>query len=387
MTLPLPMQPTRLLPQSAPPLLIRRLDAIPLALPLKKPVSMAGVRIAQAHNILVRIEAASGVVGWGEAASAPSMTGDTPGSLLAAVEYLKPLLLGQNVWQHRALTARLRRALLGNTGAHSAIEMALLDLAGRAENRKVVELIGGAVRQAVAPMWLIGNPSIEQDAEEAVAKMREGFLFFKLKVATKGLEQDIRATHALRGVLGPDLALCADANCGMSAQEALDYIAGARGANVLFLEQPLGADELSDLATLARSSSIPIGADEGIHAIGDIEAHASRGVAGISLKLIKLGGFSGALDAAAACARLGLKINVAAKIAESSLATAAALQLACALPSLDWGVSLTHFYLADDIAKAPLRMRDGSVSLPAGAGLGIEVDERAIARLRVGAVS
>src|SRR5262249_10913860 len=176
-------------------------------------------------------------------------------------------------------------------------------------------------------------------------------------------------------------------NCGMSAQEAVRYIAGVRGAKVLFLEQPLASDELSDLATLARSSSIPIGADEGIHAIGDIEAHASRGVAGISLKLIKLGGFSGALEAAAACARLGLKINVAAKIAESSIATAAALHLACALPTLDWGVSLTHFYLADDIAKEPLRMRDGSVSLPSGAGLGIDVDESAIERLRAGALA
>jgi len=59
------------------PLIIRRVDAIPVALPLKAPMSMSGVTIATAENVLVRIEAKDGAVGWGEAASAPTMTGDT----------------------------------------------------------------------------------------------------------------------------------------------------------------------------------------------------------------------------------------------------------------------------------------------------------------------
>ena len=86
---------------------------------------------------------------------------------------------------------------------------------------------------------------------------------------------------------------------------------------------------------------------------------------------------------AALCERLGLKINVAAKIAESSIGTAAAVHLACALPSTDWGVSLTHFYLAEDIVRQPLPLRDGVVAPPSGPGLGVDVDEAAVARLRV----
>src|SRR5262245_18809191 len=58
------------------PLMIRRVDAIPVALPLKAAMKMAGETITAAHNILVRIEAGDGTVGWGEAASAPTMTGD-----------------------------------------------------------------------------------------------------------------------------------------------------------------------------------------------------------------------------------------------------------------------------------------------------------------------
>src|SRR3954465_11290347 len=60
------------------PLLVRRSDAIPVALPLKAPMKMAGVTITKAENLIVRVELADGQVGWGEAPSAPTMTGDTP---------------------------------------------------------------------------------------------------------------------------------------------------------------------------------------------------------------------------------------------------------------------------------------------------------------------
>ena len=76
---------------------MRRIDAIPVALPLKAPMKMAGITITKAENLLVRVEAASGVVGWGEAPSAPTMTGDTLGGLVAAVrDHLAPLLIGKD---------------------------------------------------------------------------------------------------------------------------------------------------------------------------------------------------------------------------------------------------------------------------------------------------
>src|SRR3981189_220288 len=135
---------------AARPLLIRRADAIPVALPLKKPMKMAGVTIDVAENVLVRIEAAGGMVGWGEAASAPTMTGDTQGSLGAAVRHLGPLVVGEDAWMRPALMRRLGAALLGNTGAHSAIELALIDLAGRAASPPALHLIGGAGRAGAA---------------------------------------------------------------------------------------------------------------------------------------------------------------------------------------------------------------------------------------------
>ena len=101
-----------------PPLTIRRVDAIPVGLPLDKGVAMAGGTVSRAFNILVRIEAADGTVGWGEAASAPTMTGDTLGGLICAVrDHLAPLLIGEDAWMRPALCRRLAGALHSNGGA------------------------------------------------------------------------------------------------------------------------------------------------------------------------------------------------------------------------------------------------------------------------------
>jgi muconate cycloisomerase len=366
------------------PLIIRRVDAIPLGLPLSKPVAMAGATVRQALNILVRIESADGTIGWGEAASAPTMTGDTLGGMLAAVrDHLGPLLIGQDAWMRPSLCRKLKRALFGNTGAHSAIEVALLDLAGRSSGLPIVDLIGGPTRAAVAPMWLLGNPTPEQDIAEAHARRAQGFGFFKLKIGTKAVDSEIASTLALRKGLGAATPLCADANCGLTLADACRYVEGVRETGLLFIEQPLAHADLNALARLTRISAIPIGADEGIHSLADIEAHERCGARGVSLKLIKLGGMSAAVEAAQLCQRLGLSINIAAKIAESSIASAAAIHLACAAPAVDWGVSLTHFYLAEDIARNPLAIGEGAVALPAGPGLGIEVDEAQVERFKL----
>ncbi len=367
------------------PLIIRRVDAIPVGLPLDKPMGMAGVTVSRALNILVRIEAADGTVGWGEAASAPTMTGDTLGGLVAAVrDHLGPLLIGEDAWMRPALCRKLKRALYGNSGAHSAIEMALLDLAGQASGLPLVDLIGGAVRRAVAPMWLLGNPTPEQDVAEAHAETRA-----KDSTSSSSRSAPSRSTPrsrrrwccATRSAAA--MPLCADANCGLSFADARRYVEGTRAAGLLFVEQPLAYDDLGALGRLTRLSPTPIGADEGIHSLADIEAHERCGASGVSLKLIKLGGMSAAVEAARLCERLGLSVNVAAKIAESSIASAAAIHLACAAPVVDWGVSLTHFYLAEDVARTAPAVGAGLVALPTGPGLGIDVDEAAVERYRI----
>jgi muconate cycloisomerase len=232
-------------------------------------------------------------------------------------------------------------------------------------------------------MWLLGNPTPTKDIEDAHTREAEGFRFFKLKIGVKDIAKEIAATMAVREALGPKMPLCADANCGLTLATARRYADATRTAGLMFIEQPLGADDLDGLRQLTRGRRVPVGIDEGIHAVTDIATVARHGAKGVSLKLIKLGGITAALEAASLCRRLGLKVNVAAKIAESSIASAAAIHLACAVPNVDWGVSLTHFYLTEDIVRRPLPLRAGIVALPDGPGLGVDIDEAAVERFRV----
>lgn len=366
------------------PITIRSVEAIPVALPLAKPMKMAGVDLRTADNLIVRIEAADGTVGWGEAASAPTMTGDTLTAMVAAVrEHLAPMLVGQDARSRAALVRKMASVLHFNTGARSAMEVALADLVGRTLGVSFADLYGGKVRDRVAPMWLVGNATAEEDIAEAKFKVRVGYAFFKLKVGVKPVEQEIATTLAARKALGPGVTLCADANCGFDYARAARYLAGVADAGIAFLEQPLPADNLAGLARLARGSAIPLGADEGIHALADIDAHASAGAGGVSLKLIKLGGPAATLAGATLAAHRGLSINLAAKVAESSLGSAATLNVACVVPSVDWGVSLTQVYLAEDLTRPALKLESGYVAPPPGPGLGLEVDEQVVARYHV----
>lgn len=371
---------------SRPPLVVRRVDAVPVSLPLRKPMRMAGVRIAAADNLLVRVEAEGGLVGWGEAASAPTMTGDLREGMVAAVrDHLAPLVVGQDALEHARLGRLCRQALHGSNGAKSALDMALLDLCGKHLGVPVCDLLGGALRKSVRPMFLLGNATVEEDIAEARAKVTQGIRFFKLKIGIKPIAAEIAATRAVREALGPEVTLCADANMGLTLPQARQYAAAVADCNLLFLEQPLRDDDLQGMATLARQGAIPLCADESIGGTGDILAcHAAGASAGVNLKTIKAGGLSATVQAAHVCEALGMEVNLACKVAESSLGAAALCHVGAVIARLDWGVSVTHHYLEADIARTPLAWRGGDLQVPMGPGLGIEVDEAQVERVRAG---
>ncbi len=371
-------------PASAP-LYIRRVDAIPVALPLKKPMLMAGVRIECSENLVVRVEAQNGLVGWGEASSAPAMTGDVlPGMVAAVNDHLAPLVVGQDALRRAELAQRCAHALHGNTGPKCAVDMALADLVGRHLNVSLADLFGGPLRETVLPMYLLGNPEVADDVAEAQQKMKEGFTCFKLKVGIKAPQEEAAAAVEIRRRIGDAITLCADANMGMSFQNARLFVEQARAANLMFLEQPLRDDDFDGMAALARVSPIPLNGDESIGSVASILAlHRAGAIQGANLKTIKLGGVGATVHAMAVCSALGLNINLACKVAESSIAAAATVQLGCVAPNLNWGISVTNHYLAEDVTDAPLRIENGAVRRPRGAGLGVAVNEDRVRRFRV----
>jgi L-alanine-DL-glutamate epimerase-like enolase superfamily enzyme len=263
------------------------------------------------------------------------------------------------------------------------VEIALFDLAGRALGVPVYELLGGRSRPAARVFWHLGNADPETDAREAAARARDGFTFFKLKVGTTTVTQDVEAAVRVREALGPHCDLSADANQAWNVAQAIHFARGAEPARLCFFEQPVKAEDLAGMAAIARACAIPILADEGIFTAQDVLAHAREGAAGIvSVKLLKAGGFTGALRAIHAAESVHLPVQLTGKVAESGIATAALVHLAVAVRHLQHGLGVTNHYLREDVVAQPIRAVGGHVHPPEGPGLGIDVDEDRLRRFR-----
>jgi muconate cycloisomerase len=370
---------------------ITTIEAIAVSLPMKKPVQMAGETVTQAENVFVRIESDAGAVGWGEAAAAPTMTGETIAGMMAAIELMRPKLISHAAYDFAAATAAMDAQLYGNHGAKAAIDMALHDLVGRASGRPVYALFGAKRRSRMPVLAVIGSKDAAADLREAQARWNAGYRAFKIKVGLDAPEADAVRTmmlcQALKGQAGGQAQggetclISADANQGFSVDDALTFVRGIADCGLDFFEQPVGAHDLDGMSRIAAATKVPIGADEGIHSLDDIVRHYERKAArGVSLKAIKLGGLSGLFAASRLCGELGMQVNISCKTGETSLASAAAVHLAAVAPAIAWGLTVTSSGLAEDVTATPLRIESGHVEVPEQPGLGIDVDEHRLRR-------
>jgi len=362
---------------------IKRIEPIAVSIPMKKPVIMAGEEVRQADNVLVRIETDTGIVGWGEAASAPTMTGETVESMMAAIRLLTPAVEGRDPEDIAGAMAAMSGRLYGNNGAKAGIEIGLHDVVGRATHKPAYALFGGKQRSRMSVLAVLGTGGLSCDLREAEKKKTEGFVAFKIKVGVDKPLIDGERTRRICGVLGRGVLISADANQGWTAAEAVQYVCAVGDAALDFFEQPVRAEDLDGMEAVGKASAIAVGADEGIHSLDDIRRHHEYSAArGVSLKAIKLGGMSAVVEAGRLCYRLGMSVNISCKTGESSIACAAALHIAAALPQIDWGLTLTNEGLAEDVTARPIRIERGHVDVSDHPGLGIEVDEERVRRYR-----
>jgi L-alanine-DL-glutamate epimerase-like enolase superfamily enzyme len=363
---------------------IKTIEPIAVSLPMLKPVVMAGEEVHRADNVLVRIEADNGFVGWGEAASAPVMTGDTLESIVSAVHYLTAALRGRDAADIAGALAAMDRRMYGNQGAKAAIEIALHDLTGRAAGKPVHALLGEKKRSRMPLLGVIGGGDYKSDLCDAEKKKAAGVTAYKIKVGIDTPENDAARTREICKVLGSGMLISADANQGYTAEQALIYVRAVKGAGLDFCEQPVAAADLSGMAAVAAATDIAIGADEGIHSLEDITRHHDcKAARGVSLKAIKLGGIRALAEAGRLCDRLGMSVNISCKTGEASIACAAALHVASVIPGIGWGLTLTHTGLAEDVAVHPIPTAKGHVESLDRPGLGIDVDEDRVLRHRV----
>jgi muconate cycloisomerase len=366
---------------------IKTIEPIAVRLPMKKPVQMAGETVAQAENVFVRIECDTGTVGWGEAAAAPTMTGETIAGMMAAIELMTPKLLGRAADDFTGAAAAMDVQLYGNSGAKAAIDMALHDLVGRASGRPVYALFGAKARNRMPVLAVIGSNDAAADLREAQARWNAGYRAFKIKVGLASPEADAVRTMMLCQALkrqaqsGEPCLVSADANQGFSVDGALTFVRGIGDCGLDFFEQPVSAHDLDGMSRVAAASAVPIGADEGIHSLDDIVRHHERKAArGVSLKAIKLGGLTGLFAANRLCAARDMQVNVSCKTGETSLASAAAVHLAAVAPAIAWGLTVTSSGLAEDVTATPLAINNGHVEVPERPGLGVDVDEHRLRR-------
>ncbi len=366
------------------PLTLTAIHVWPLRIPLRQPLKLASENITHAETLLIEARDADGRAGWGEASAAPTMTGEVlAGMAEVARRYLAPALLAAPFAAEAEVTHRLHRAIRGNPGAKCAAEAALLDLAARRAGLPLCDMLGTRRRDRAPCIAMIGGASEDAVIEAALAAQAGGYRHIKVKL---GQRADPRADAAmilrLRAALGAEIHLSGDANMAWEMEAALAFLGALPEGALDYLEQPLPDDDHAGQAALAAQTSCPICLDESLHGLSDITA--SRGhAAGFGLKSIKLGGLRATLTADALARAGGMRTSLACKVAETSIGAAGALHLAALLPDLDWGVSLTHAMLTEDVTAAGIRLESGQAILPDGPGIGVVPDPARLARYKV----
>lgn len=357
---------------------ISSVESFPVGIPLAKPVQMSHVTITRSNNVLVKVSTDEGFVGWGEGVEAFDLTGENQGRIKASIDALGADLLGKDPLARTQHWLSSGRRVFENTTAIGAIDIALHDIAGKVNGIPVHALLGGPVRHRVPALTLIGSGDPDTDLATFETKYEAGYRWFKVKLGIGELPAEVTTLTAISAAAS-DIVICGDVNAGWGEHESLRFLRAIEGLPVRYIEQP--TRDRAVLARVAAASPIPICADESAHSLQDIAAFGPTAIAGVSLKLIKLGGVSGVMRGAVVCDTLGLEINLAGKIAESSIAAAANLHCAAAISDLRFGCSTGNQSNAADVTESPIRMSEGMFDIPTSPGLGVEVDETMVKAL------
>jgi muconate cycloisomerase len=221
--------------------------------------------------------------------------------------------------------------------------------------------------------------SATAEVDEAKSKVADGHRIFKIKTAAHPLAEDLRRVEAIRAAVGPMVALRVDANQGWDRPTALKAIRALAPFDLDFVEQPLPRWDLEGMAELGRRVEVPLMADESCFSPHDALAIARLGGVGIlGLKVTKSAGLLETMAIARIAEAAGLGGYVGCMI-ETSLGTAAYLQIALAATPVTWGCELFGpLLLAGDVTREPVRYADGAILALDGPGLGVEVDESAL---------
>jgi O-succinylbenzoate synthase len=348
-----------------------------LRVPLAEPfVTPRGTR-RRREVVVVRALVADGPDGWGECVAEPDPTywpEYTAGALHVLEHHLVPRLLG----------GRSMREVRGHHMAKAALECAALDAGLRAEGRSMASFLG-ATRPVVPTGIALGLARSVDDLVDAVLRWHgEGHRAFKVKIQP-GWE--VEPLRAVRGELGDEVALLADAN-GSFRSDSVEHLAtlgrlADASIGLVAIEQPFAPDDLVGHARLARRIDVPVCLDESIGSLAQLESALTLEACGaVSLKAGRVGGLVEARRIHQRCRDAGVSLRCGGML-ETGLGRALNLAVAalpgCNLPP-DLGPSSRYF--RRDIT-APFESRGGTMIVPSGPGLGVDPDPDALEDMTV----
>ena len=355
-------------------LTIRALTARAVAAPLARPLRTASGDIPVSPLLLVDVASEDGPVGH---AYVFGYTTLTLRALKAFLEDMEEVVRGHPASPaalYDDLAARFR--LMGRQGlagmALSGLDMALWDLQGRAQQRPVVELLGGQARPVPAyDSYGIVDPTADRAALER--SLEQGFRAIKIKIGVRDLAWDVVNVAGVREIIGPDVRLMVDYNQSLTAPEALRRIRALARFDLEWVEEPVPAEDLAGHARIRAASPVPIQTGENWW-FGHDMAHAlAAGACDLCMPdIMKMGGVTGWLRA------MG-QAEAAAVPVSSHLFVEASAHV---LPVTPLAHYLEYLDLAGAVLADPPPVVDGGVTAR-GPGLGMDWDEAAVARYLV----
>jgi len=334
-------------------------------------------------GVVVELRTRSGLTGWGEAAPWSVFSGTAEACAQALHVYLRPVFERAEPRDLPTLMRAADRILVGHPEAKAAIEMAMMDLIGKRCGLRVVDLLGGIFRPTIPLSVSIANPNFAEDLEFAREQLARGVRLFKVKTGFASHAEDLRRLESLRGILPADAILRVDYNQGLDPWDALPKLRDIESFNPGFIEQPVPRDRRDAMAEIARALDTPVLADESVFTPTEaIELARTRFADCVSIKLMKCGSMRRAQEIASITEAAGIAAY-GGTMYEGGIAIAAGIHTVCATPNICLGAEFytANYVMGVDILTQPIRLDDGQSHLPAGPGLGIEVDRVALASI------
>jgi len=341
--------------------------------PLIYPFRTALGQHDELENVLFSLTLRNGAKGFGEAAIATHITGETIPATIKNLENLGPSLIGRDVRDYKTMAMGARAAMPQNKAAAAAVEMALFDAFARSRRMPLWKIFGARPVKLASDITIVIANLTENEGAVKVF-YRHGFRSFKVKI---GRDRDLDLARVLAVKrLAPRSKIYLDANQGYSAKQSIEFLAALKkaGVRVALIEQPVPKNDWDGLAEVTRAKLACVCADESVVTFEDCKKAIQRkAVNAVNIKLMKSGMIEGERIARLA-KKHGMKLMIGAMM-ETSLAATAAAHFAAGLGCFDFVDLDTPFFIREGLAQNPYLNAKGVYDLKGvREGIGIAGD-------------